>query len=182
MGSKLARWILFRLWNWKVEGALPNLPKYIIVVAPHTSWKDFPLAILFRAALELKAGYIGKDALFKGPFGWFFRATGGYPVDRSTRNNFVDSVVELFNSRETCVIGLAPEGTRKRVNQLRTGFYYMALGAKVPMVLVRLDATNKVVGIDTPFWPTGDFEEDLEHILRFFRGVEGFRPERGIFF
>jgi len=182
MKQKIARWVMFNWWGWKIEGTLPDLPKYIIAVAPHTSWKDFPLAILLRAALGLKASYIGKESLFKGPFGWLFRLTGGYPVDRSKRSNFVDAVVDMIHSRDTCIIGLAPEGTRKRVSQFRTGFYYMALGAQVPIVLARLDAEHRTIGLSAPFYPTGNLELDMEQMVQYFREAKGFRPERSIFF
>ena len=182
MMHSIFKWLLFRVWGWKIKGQLPPLRKYILAVAPHTSWKDFPLAIMLRSALKLKAGYIGKDSLFKGPFGWFFRMTGGYPVNRSERNNFVDSVVAMIHSREDCIIGIAPEGTRKRVDQFRTGFYYMALRAGVPIVMTRLDAANRMVQFSEPFYPSGDFEKDIEVITAYFRGVEGFVPGKGVYF
>lgn len=182
MMHRIFKWLLFRVWGWKIEGQLPPLRKYILAVAPHTSWKDFPLAIMLRSALKLKAGYIGKDSLFKGPFGWFFRITGGYPVNRFKRSNFVDSVVAMIQSREDCIIGISPEGTRKRVDQFRTGFYYMALGAKVPIVLTKLDVANRVIGFREPFYPSGDVEKDMAVITAYFRGVKGFVPDKGVFF
>ena len=94
----------------------------------------------------------------------------------------MDAVVDMINSRETCIIGLAPEGTRKRVSQFKTGFYYMSLGAQIPLVLARLDAANKTIGLSAPFHPTGNLEADMEQIVAYFRGVKGFRPERSVFF
>ncbi len=110
----------------------PDLPKYVLIAAPHTSWVDFPVAILAKFATGIKANYIGKASLFNGPFGFFFRWLGGAPVDRSSNNNAVDAIVAIFNSRERFILGLSPEGTRKKVTSFKTGFYYIAKGAKVP--------------------------------------------------
>ncbi|MBK6950172.1 MAG: 1-acyl-sn-glycerol-3-phosphate acyltransferase [Haliscomenobacter sp.] len=183
MAHLLAKWVYFKLWKWKLTGAFPSdIPKYIIIAAPHTSWWDLIMGFTVRAITGIKARYIGKDSLFKPPFGWFFRWTGGQPVDRSKSNNTVEAIVQLFQSREELIIALAPEGTRKKVSQLRSGFYYIALGASVPMVLVKLDFANKEVGVSEPLYPTGNKEEDFERILKFFRGVEGYRKGQGIYF
>ena len=107
----------------------------MIIAAPHTSWVDFPIAILARNASGIKINFIGKDSLFKGPFGWFFKGLGGAPVYRSKNNRLVDAIVDIFNSREEFRLGLSPEGTRKKVEKWKTGFYYIAKGAGVPIVM-----------------------------------------------
>ena len=131
------RFIFCTLMGWKYQGMFPSeLKKYVIIAAPHTSWVDFPVAILARNASGIKINFIGKDSLFNGPFGWFFRGLGGAPVDRSKNNNLVDAIVDIFNSREQFRLGLSPEGTRKKVEKWKTGFYYIAKGAGVPIVIL----------------------------------------------
>lgn len=183
MWAAISSFIYFKLWGWKVIGDFPKqLRKYILVVAPHTSNWDFPLGLLLRNIRGVDAKFIGKSSLFKAPFGWIFRALGGYPVDRSKSNNYVDAVVDIFNSKEDFILTITPEGTRKRVDEFKTGFYYIALGAKVPLVMVIIDFANKTVSFTEPFYPTGNKEADFEVILNHFRGVKGKNPEDGIFF
>lgn len=139
---------------------------------------------LFTRALipEIKkAKYLGKKSLFKPPFGWIFRVTGGYPVDRSKNQNQVDAVVDILNSKEEFIITLAPEGTRSKVERFKSGFYYIALKAKVPIVLCGFDYGNKKVIFNEPaFYPSGRFDDDMEQILSFYRGIRGKNPELGI--
>lgn len=183
MWAAISSFIYFKLWGWKIDGDFPrHLRKYILVVGPHTSNWDFPIGILVRSFLKVDAKYMGKSSLFRPPFGGLFRALGGYPVDRSKSNNYVDAVVDIFNSKEDFVITITPEGTRKRVDELKSGFYYIALGAKVPLVMVILDYEHKTVRFSEPFYPTGNKEADFEVILNHFRGVKGRNPEDGIFF
>lgn len=183
MWPAISSFIYFKLWGWKIEGGIPeNLKKYILVVGPHTSNWDFPLGLLVRSIIRVDAKYMGKASLFKPPFGWIFRALGGYPVDRSKNNNYVEAVVDIFDSKEEFAITITPEGTRKRVNELKSGFYYIALGAKVPLIMVIFDYPAKTIRFSEPFYPSGNKEEDFEVIISHFRGVQGKNPENGIFF
>lgn len=177
MFSAISKWIL-KVWGWRIEGRYPHeLKKFVIIVIPHTSNWDFPLGVLVRSALQAKIGYVGKASLFKPPHGWLFRWLGGYPVDRTKRTNFVDAVVDVFNEQENFAMTIAPEGTRKKVEKPKTGFYYIALGTKVPIVMVKFDWGNKVVGINDPFYPTGDIDADMKVIKAYFHGVKGKNPE-----
>ncbi len=172
------KFIFFTLMGWKYEGMFPSeLKKYVVIAAPHTSWLDFPIAILARNASGEKINFIGKNSLFKGPFGWMFKALGGAPVDRSKSNNLVDAIVDIFNSREQFRLGLSPEGTRKKVEKWKTGFYYIAKGAEVPIVMATLDFGNKRIKISEPFYPTEDREKDFEYFHSFYEGVQGKHPE-----
>ncbi len=181
--KKNAAWLLYDLWGWKVEGKFPTTePKYLVVVAPHTSNWDFPVGLLVRKVQDAKIYYIAKSSLFRWPFGAIFRALGGYPVNRKKSHNFVEAVVELFNSKEEFAISITPEGTRKRVDRFRTGFYYIAKGANIPLVLTRFDWPKKTLTISDPYWIGGDIEKDMEEILAFFRKGVGKNPEYGIFF
>ncbi len=177
MLSAISKWIL-RRFGWKIEGHYPyELKKFVLIVIPHTSNWDFPLGVLVRSALRAKINYVGKDSLFRPPFGWFFRWLGGYPVNRSKSSHFVDSVVEIFKKEERFALTIAPEGTRKKVEKLKTGFYYIALGAQVPIVMVKFDWSNKIVGIREPYYPTRNFDADMEIIKNFYGGVKGKNPQ-----
>lgn len=182
MWKALARFFFFKILGWKFEGKFdPSLPKYIAVVAPHTSNWDFIIGVLTRKIMGIDSvKFLGKSQLFKWPFGWFFRALGGYPVDRSKHNNLVEAVVAIFNSKERFAIGLAPEGTRKKVGQLKTGFYHIAVQANVPIILVGFDFPKKTVVVKNPFYPSGDIEKDMPVIMNFFKGIKGKNPEWGL--
>jgi len=173
-----SKFIFSTLLGWKLVGNFPShLKKYVVIAAPHTSWHDFYIAILARNTSGEKINFIGKDSLFKGPFGFIFKALGGAPVDRSKNNNLVDAIVDIFESREEFRLGLSPEGTRKKVEKWKTGFYYIAKGAKVPVVMATLDFENKHVKISEPYEPTDDKEKDFAHFHAFFKGVKGKKPE-----
>lgn len=174
----IAKFILYTLLGWKVENNFPKEPKkYIVIAAPHTSWVDFPIAILARMSEGTMIHFIGKGSLFKWPFGYFFRALGGTPVDRSKSNNLVDAVVNIFNSKEEFKLGLSPEGTRKKVKKWKTGFYYIAKGANVPIIMASLDFENKRVKISEPYYITGDIEVDFAHFNSYYENIKGKKPE-----
>lgn len=173
----LSRTIFYKLLGWRLSGEFPNLKKYIIIVVPHTSWHDFYIGLLVRNITGLKANFIGKKELFKPPFGWYFKWLGGSPVDRIGGKNYVGQLVDLFDKKEEFRLALAPEGTRKKVTQWRTGFYYIAKAAKVPIVMVAFDFGNKEVRIAQPFYPTNSMEEDFIYMGKFYDGVVGKIPE-----
>lgn len=181
MLSKICGFI-FKIFGWSVTGYDPALvKKAVIIVVPHTSNWDFPKGILLRNYWKTFIGYVGKASLFKFPFGGIMKWFGGIPVDRSKNNNFVDAVVELFNSREELKICIAPEGTRKRVDKLKSGFYYIALGAKIPVLMIKFDYENKVIDCAEPFQPKGDLEHDMKIVDAYFKGVKGKYPERSYY-
>ena len=179
MGKQLSIWIL-HLFGWKITGFPPDPPlKYIVAAAPHTSNWDFPLGLLVRKALGQNIRFLGKHTLFYPPLGWIMRWLGGYPVDRRKRGNIVDAVVDIFNSHEAFAITIAPEGTRKKVDKLKTGFYYMAKKAAVPILICRFDYAHKLVTFGPFFYPGEDTEKDMATITNFFKGVRGRHPELG---
>lgn len=142
--EKISKFILYNILGWRVENGFPDAPKkYIIIAAPHTSWLDFPIAILSRMSEGKMVHFIGKGSLFKWPFGYFFKALGGTPVNRDKSTNMVEGVINIFNTKEEFRLGLSPEGTRKKVDKWKTGFYYIAKGANVPIVMATLDFENK---------------------------------------
>jgi 1-acyl-sn-glycerol-3-phosphate acyltransferase len=175
----ICKFILFTILRWKVEGEFQKeCKKYILIVAPHTSWVDFPITVLVNYATGLKANFVGKSSLFNPPFGFLFKSVGGAPVDRTKNSNVVDSIIDIFNSRERFILGIAPEGTRKKVEKWKTGFYYIAKGANVPIYTSSLDFENKKITIsDKPFYPTDDKEADFNYLHSFFKDIKGKVPE-----
>ena len=173
---------IFRLLGWRIEDrSLPRPDNYIVIVAPHTSNWDFFLGLFARSLAHMDdVKFLGKKELFGPPFGWFFRAMGGYPVDRSQRGMLVDQVAELFRTVPGFKIAITPEGTRKRVDTWKTGFYHIAVKAHVPIIMVAFDYGRKCVAFAPPFWPTGDLDVDIEHMKAHFRPVKGKNPENGV--
>lgn len=172
----------WKFYGWKIRGQFPaHLQKLLIIVAPHTSWKDILVGFAVRTVLHIPdIRFLGKKELFDGPFGWFFRRAGGTPVDRFNPKGMVGQVAELFAQNYRFILAMSPEGTRKRVDKLRTGFYYIAHTAGVPLLMAGIDFKNKEVVFSDPFFTTGNLEADLEKILSFFSGFTGARPERDL--
>ena len=164
--------------GWRFEGALPNLRQFVLIVAPHTSNWDFPVGVMAMFALDIRAVFLGKDTLFKPPFGFVFRWMGGVPVDRHSPHDVVEQTIEHFKTRDRMILALSPEGTRKRPPRWRTGFYWVAVGAGVPIVPVALDFPRKRYVIHAPQTMTGDAEQDIAHLQMFFRADQARRPER----
>lgn len=165
------------LVRWKFEGAVPNQRKFVIIVVPHTSNWDFTLGVAALFSLGFRVSFLGKHTLFKWPLGVFVRWLGGIPVERSVSRDRVTEAVAAFNAADQLILVVAPEGTRKRVTEWKTGFYHVAHGANVPIVPVAFDYGKKVVRIGPPFWTTGDRDRDMVQLRDFYRGVVAKRPE-----
>lgn len=179
MKKRLYEFIFFRLMGWKIIGSFDeNIKKSILAVMPHTCNFDFFIGLFVRGIANQEMNFVGKKELFVFPFGYYFKSIGGAPLDRSGGKNLVDSIVDIFNSREVFRLGIAPEGTRKKVTELRTGFYYIALKAHVPIIPVAFDYSKKEVRIGNPFHPTGNFEEDMKNFLLHYKDAIGKVPER----
>lgn len=171
--------VFFRIMGWKLTGSFdPKIQKCVIAVMPHTCNFDFFIGLLVRGIVNQEMNFVGKKELFIFPFGYYFRSIGGAPLDRSGGKNLVDSIVDIFKSRTVFRLGIAPEGTRKKVTELRSGFYYIAFKAHVPIIPVAFDFGKKEVKIGAPFYPTGDFDADMKLFLEFYKGVKGKYPER----
>lgn len=178
MKQILSKFIFTKILGWKLIGDFPkDLKKYVIIGAPHTSWMDFPIGILVKYALRVDVKFIGKKELFKPPFGFIFRWLGGTPVDRSKSTNLVDATVEQFKKQDNFIIALSPEGTREKVEKWKTGFYYIAKGANVPVVMFTLDFGNRQVAISKPYYTTTNKQEDFKYFYNFYKGVKGKKPE-----
>jgi len=166
------------LTGWKVEGGFPNLPKFVVIGAPHTSNWDFVmfLAVIFN--LRANVRFMGKAELFRSLFGWFFYWCGGVPVDRSKPQGLVEQMVQACKDADHFILTIAPEGTRTRVHEWKRGFYHIAKNAGVPVVLAIVDGARKVVGVGQIFNPTDDIEADMKTIQGFFAGMVGVNPMR----
>jgi 1-acyl-sn-glycerol-3-phosphate acyltransferase len=175
--SQRLAYIILRLIGWRTHVIRPHSSKYVLIGAPHTSNWDFGILLLLMAADQLPIRFMGKDSLFRGPFGPVMRSLGGIPVNRRERTNLVDQIVAKFEEFEELIIGIAPEGTRSKTKHWKTGFYYIALKAKVPIAMAYLDYGNKIIGVGPSFTPSGDLKADFEIIREFYTGVVGKNPK-----
>ncbi|MDH3306866.1 MAG: lysophospholipid acyltransferase family protein [Acidimicrobiia bacterium] len=175
MRRRLGSWFL-TLLGWTVVSSDPPPDRCVIVVAPHTSNWDFPILLAASWVLEIKAGFIGKDSLFRGPFGWMFRALGGIPIDRSASTDMVRSVISAFERSGPLALALTPEGTRRRASAWKSGFYHIALGARVPVLLAFIDYDVKRCGTGPLITLTGNMHADMGRIRGFYGEIEGRSP------
>lgn len=169
---------LLRLIRWRVEGDLPNIPKCVIIVAPHTTNWDFVVGIAAKIALGLRAEWLGKHTLFRPPFGALMRWLGGIPVHRDQPQDVVAASVRRFAECDRLVLGLSPEGTRKTVTRWRSGYYHIAEGARVPIVPVAFDWSRRTLAIGPLVTPSGDMNADLGVLDAFYAPARGRRGER----
>jgi len=177
----LAKFIYYKILGWEVVGntnfSKNTVKKAVIIVAPHTSWQDFHMGVLLRKVIGIKTNFVGKKELFVGPFAWYLKAIGGAPIDRHSKENKVDLIAKLFENHEEFRMALAPEGTRKKVEEWRTGFYYIAKKANVPIIMFTLDFAKKQNKISEPFYPTDNVDADFKFMHKFYEGVIGKVPE-----
>ena len=185
-GSRLIYWVaklVFLAAGWHVDAHLLNLPKYVLIAAPHTSNWDGILgvvaeAIITRGFSTLKVSFLAKRSLFRWPLTGLIRWAGGLPVDRSARHAAVDQAICAFKESQGLVLAITPEGSRKRTPHWKTGFYYIALGAGVPILCVYIDYKRRVVGTGPTIVPSGDIHADMAQIRDFYRSVVARHPER----
>ena len=173
--------LLARIWiaatGWRVEVERPSVERFVLIAAPHTSNWDLPFMLAAAWSVDLSPAWIGKHTLFGPLTGWLFRFVGGIPVDRRSRNDAVQQIVEVFAARDRLHLVIAPEGTRTRTEHWKSGFYWMAHKAGVPIALGFLDYARKVAGIGPAFETTGDPVADMEVVRRFYATMSGRHPE-----
>lgn len=160
---------VFRLMGWRIEGQLPPLDKFVVIGAHHTSNWDFALFIAAKFILRLNARWFGKHSIFRWPFGALMRYWGGIPIRRHLKLNTVEQAIEAFAEHRQFILVLSPEGTRRKVERWKSGFYHIACGAGVPIVPAALDFQHRRIVIGAPFQPTGNEEADLRQLLAFYR-------------
>ncbi len=161
MIAKIAHLIL-RLLGWKLIGERPPYKKYLVIGAPHTSNWDFLYFYLAALIFEIPINFMIKSDIFKGPLGPILRKMGGIPVIRSHSTNMVSQMIQAFQEREEMVLLIPPAGTRKHTDYWKSGFYHIALGAKVPLALATMDYQRKEVGISKVFMPSSDMKMDMD--------------------
>lgn len=169
---------LLRLFGWRVRLVWPSMPKAVVIFYPHTSNWDFIIGILARSAIAIPISFIGKDTLFRPPFGGVFRSLGGIPVNRRQSTGFVGGLVDTFDQADSLYLAIAPEGTRSKVDHWKSGFYRVALGARVPVGLGFIDYPRREVGIETWLSLSGNEEEDLARIRAYYADKRGRKPEK----
>lgn len=186
---KLLAKFLFRIHGWTVKGAIPDdLKKAVIIAAPHTSFWDFYYARIafFIMGISLKVT-IKKEVVNHPIFGWIIRGLGAIAIDRTPKQgnlkknrSMVDAMVDLIKERDELIMMITPEGTRKFVKRWKSGFYRVAEQAKIPIILGYLDYAKKHAGVGPVFYPTGDYDKDVEEIMDFYRTKTGKYPEKGV--
>lgn len=177
--GKIVAWIgrtCLSALGWKVIGGPPVGDKYVLIAAPHTSNWDFPLMLLFGMALGFRPSWVGKDTLFRAPFGWLMRALGGIPVDRSSPRNMVEQLAARFEGCAKLVLAMPPEGTRGYSAYWKSGFYYVALTAGVPVAPSFLDYGRKQGGVGPLFRPSGNVRDDMDALRSFYADRRGRYP------
>lgn len=169
------------LLGWRIQGQKPKYKKFVLTAAPHTSNWDFVIAVTTFYILGIKGKFTIKKDLFFFPLGPILRMLGGFPIDRKNGNSgTVDQMIDEFNKRQELVFLVTPEGTRSANQNWKKGFYYLAKGAKVPIVLGYADYEKKVAGIGPTFFPSGQVQEDIGKIKEFYRDKKGRFPEQGV--
>jgi 1-acyl-sn-glycerol-3-phosphate acyltransferase len=170
----------WKLKGWKLNGRFPDEEKKLVMaVGPHTSGWDVVVGLAARHAMKMKHGYfLGKKELFDGAFGWLFRSLGGTPVDRFSSQGMVEQVAAKFQQQEVFRLALSPEGTRQKVEKIRTGFYHIAKTAKVPILLIGFDFSKREVIIGPVIHPSDNEQEDFKKIIAFFAPIRGRFPEK----
>lgn len=170
-----------RLLGWKIEGFdINSIPKALVVVGPHTSAWDVLIGLMTRGSQGSEVKFMGKHTLFKPPFGFLFYWLGGVPVDRTKNTNLIDIIVQYFNTNKEFKIAIAPEGTRKKVGKLKSGFYYISKLAQVPIIMCTFDFEHKTVTYSHPFTPSDHVDEDLAKVWNYFKGIKGYHPALSI--
>lgn len=173
--SSIVRWLL-GLFGWTVVYAPPQVPKAVIIFYPHTSNWDFPIGVLARSVIRLPVHFAGKDSLFRWPYGWLFRGLGGFPVDRSKRSGFIAQMTAEFQRHPRFYLAIAPEGTRKSTDRLKSGFYHLALAMRVPLGCAFIDYQRREIGVRDYLDLSGDEAVDLARIAAIYAGRRGRHP------
>ena len=169
---------IMRLVGWRVEGKLPDLPKFVLIAAPHSSNWDFLMFLGVVFHLQANVRFMGKAELFRNPFGWFFYYCGGIPVDRTKSQGLVEQMVNACQKSEKFILTIAPEGTRHHVTEWKMGFYHIARNAGIPIVLAVVDGKHKTMRVGQVFHPTENMDADIKAVQGYFEGMTGINPRK----
>lgn len=176
----LSKFILNKILGWKVVNIQPDVPKCVIIVAPHTSNWDFVIGKLAYSSIGRTANFLIKKEWFVFPFNLFFKSIGGIPVARNKNNSMTKVLAKEFEKHDKLQLAITPEGTRKPVKEWKKGFYFIALKAQVPILLIGLDYAKKEAIMLDLFYPSGDYEADLIKIKSYYKDIKGRHPENFI--
>jgi len=181
------RWGAFFQWlgsstlsvlGWQISGNIPNEERILIIAAPHTSNWDFLIAVATLFALNINMKWLGKKSLFIPGIAWFFKWLGGIPVDRKNPASLINHVVELVHKEKGLVIGVAPEGSRKKIDRWKSGFLRIAKQTKSKIVFISIDSPSKTLTIGEIFEPSGDNDKDINFIMNYFKNFKGINPDQ----
>lgn len=179
MKQILYKFIFFKILGWKIVGTIdPKLKKCVMIVVPHTSWFDFFVGVFTRGIVQLEMNFVAKKELFVFPFNFYFKWMGGTPLNRQKNENKVDAIASIFDKKEVFRLAIAPEGTRKKVEEWKTGFYFIAQKANIPIIPVAFDYGKKEVKIHEPYQTTNDIQHDFKVLKSYYNGVLGKFPEK----
>lgn len=174
----IAARIYFTIFRWTVVDHVPDHPKMVVIACPHTTNWDMPFMVAAAGILRVRINWLGKHTLFKFPYGWFMRLTGGLPVDRRGANGLVSSAAQIINNKEKIILAVAASGTRSKKDYWKSGFYHIAREAGVPIVCGYLDYAKKECGLGMSLIPTGDIQADMDKIRDFYKDKRGKYPEK----
>lgn len=177
MKKTIYSFIYHKLLGWKSNVTVPYYDKCVICAAPHTSNWDLFIGKLFYGAIDRRASFMMKKEWFFFPLGLIFKAIGGIPVDRGRRNSLVDQMADRFANSQEFHLAITPEGTRKANPNWKKGFYFIALKANVPIMLIGIDYPSKTISSTKVIIPTGDLEKDMNEIKEYFKEFRGRNPE-----
>ncbi|BBN82477.1 acyltransferase [Pseudoalteromonas sp. A25] len=170
--------LVLKVLGWRIDGTFPAQRKFVAAVAPHTSNWDFFIAIAVKLSLGVKIKFLGKHSIFIGPLGWLLKKLGGIPVERSHNHGIVEQVSDAFKQSDSLILGIAPEGTRKKTSRWKSGFIYIAKSANVPIVPMALDYRTKTFVIMPPCYIKHDIDIELNNIIALFDKEMAKYPEQ----
>ena len=182
LGARFFRWLVVKFYEregWTEERMIPAETKFVVIAAPHTSNWDFVYFLALGQKLAIPLSFMGKKSLFRWPFSGLMKELGGIPVDRSKSVNMVDQMIAEFKKRDTFMLTIAPEGTRRKVREWKTGFYHIAVGAGVPLVCGLMDYKKRLGGLGPAIWPTGDYDADMAKVAAYYRTCTPKYPDKG---
>lgn len=179
-GVKTLLLALYHRAGWTAVGTVPEPRRFVLIAAPHTSNWDFLFFLGLTEDIGIRPHFMAKKSLFRWPMGGFMRSMGGVEIDRSKSSNIVEQMVAEFSRRAEFILTIAPEGTRGATKKWKTGFYQIAMAAKVPMVVGLMDYGRKIGGLGPLIWPTGDYRADMAKVLDVYRGCIPKHPERAV--
>lgn len=176
---RLCTWLLRRC-GWRVRGQFPDVPKLVLIAAPHSSWWDGVWGLLVKVAIGADIAFMGKRELFRGPLGWLLRRLGGIPIERSAAHGVVEQMVAKFAASPKLWLGIAPEGTRKRVAKWKSGFWHIARDAQVPIFPAAFDYATRSIVLGPLFKPSADLDGDLAKLRAWYAPFRGRNHDVGI--